>query len=33
MNHSMPSHEETLREGQKAAADLTALIKAFIGEL
>ena len=33
MNHSTPSHEETLREGNKAATDLTRLVKSFIKEL
>jgi len=33
MNHSAPSHEETLREGNKAATDLIRLIKRFIQEI
>ena len=33
MNQSAPSHEETLREGNKAAADLTRLVKQFIKEM
>lgn len=33
MNQSAPCHEETLREGNKAAADLTRLVKQFIKEM
>lgn len=33
MNHSTPCHEETLREGNKATADLTRLVKVFLKEI
>lgn len=32
MSNIQPSHEETLREGEKAAADLTRLLKAYLKE-